>query len=629
MCWRSSPIRTKMKDLSMKSALAAALVALCLISLPLRAQDSEYYFRFAVKGKTELDVLTRMISIENVRRDTVYAYATQKQWDAFRRLPYVIEELPYPGSLDEHRMSDAPNGILAWDQYPTYQGYLSMMREFAAAFPSICRLDTIGLSVQGRQILALKISDNVQLREDEPQFLYTSTMHGNETVGYVLLLRLADYLLTQYGQPTPEGERATNLVNTMEIWINPLFNPDGTYRNGHDTTVSGAVRGNAHGVDLNRDFPDRINDTINTTAGREMETGAMMRWTWKHNFTMSANFHCGVQVVNYPWDNGASSGSYSICPDDAWFIQASRAYATPNPDLMGGGWPNGITNGCAWYAIFGGRQDWMYWWNGGREVTIELSDAYNPPGSVLPLRWTNNKESFLAYMEEALKGVRGTIVDAATGVPLRARVDVIGFAGVPVYSDSAAGDYHRPLLPGTYALIARVAGFVTDTISNIVVTSSAATRVDFRLQPLPTTVVQHVDADWNLLSLPLAVNDPRPAAVYPAAISPAWVFDPASGYVETDTLRKVTGYWLKFAASQDLGITGIGRMRDTIEVQTGWNLIGAGSLPAPTGSIVEVPSGIVVPPYYRYSGSYSPADTLIPGRGYWAKVLDNGRIILR
>lgn len=169
--------------------------------------------------------------------------------------------------------------------------------------------------------------------EDEAEFFYTSSMHGDETVGYILLLRLADHLLSQYGQNTADGIRATRLVNELEIWINPLFNPDGTYRLGGKYTINFATRNNANNKDLNRNFPDRISDTINTPIGREPETQAMMRFAAKRNFSMSANFHGGARVVNYPWDNGAPSGQYSACPDDEWFIVASKAYSLPNPDL--------------------------------------------------------------------------------------------------------------------------------------------------------------------------------------------------------------------------------------------------------------------------------------------------------
>ena len=491
----------------MKSLYRSFFLIISLASIA-GAADTEHYFRFMIREKSELDRLTRIISIDNVVHDTVYAYANPQEWEAFRAMGYQVVELPHPSSLYEHVMSDAPLGILDWNTYPTYQGYLTMMRQYAATYPSICKLDTIGYSVQNRQILALKISDSVGIHEDEPQFFYTSSMHGDETVGYVLTLRLADYLLTQYGQPTTEGERVTNLVNNMEIWLNPLSNPDGTYRLGGDTTVSRATRGNANGVDLNRNYPDRIDDSVNTTTGRATENQVMMRWVWKHNFSLSANFHGGSQVVNYPYDNGTPSGTYSICPDDAWFIHLSRAYATPNPDIMSGGFTNGITNGCEWYAIFGGRQDWMYTWNGGREVTIELYNTKNPAGSVLPQRWTNNKESFLAYMEQALKGIRGIVTDLGTQAPVRARIDIQGIANVPVYSDSIVGDYHRLLLPGTYTLIARAAGYYPDTVRNILVTDSAATRVDVALRSTATKIVEQREGVPTQFSL--SQNYPNP-----------------------------------------------------------------------------------------------------------------------
>ena len=61
--------------------------------------------------------------------------------------------------------------------------------------------------------------------------MYTSSMHGGETAGYVLMLRLIDTLLSGYGI-TP---KITNIVKNVEIWINPLANPDGTYWGGNNT----------------------------------------------------------------------------------------------------------------------------------------------------------------------------------------------------------------------------------------------------------------------------------------------------------------------------------------------------------------------------------------------------------
>jgi hypothetical protein len=472
----------------MRTTAAAVIVSVVVLATAAHSQDTERYFRFIVRDRTALRSLARSFSIARVAGDTVYAYGTEADRPAARSLGVNPVVLPHPNSDIPHAMAATPAGLAAWDRYPTYQVYLGAMRDLASNFPAICRLDTIGYTTQGRLLLALKISDKVNTREDEPQCLYTSSMHGNELVGYVLMLRLADHLLTTYGQNTPEGARVTALIDNAELWINPLANPDGAYRLGGDTSVSNARRSNANGYDLNRNFPDRIADSTNTTTGRQAETAAFMTWTKRHNFSLSANFHCGVQVVNYPWDNGTPSGTYSTCPDDAWFVQLSLAYALPNPDFVTGGFTNGITNGCAWYEVLGGRQDWMYCWNGGRETTIELSTANMPAGSALPTFWEHNKESFLAYLEYSLRGIRGVVTNAATGAPVRARVDLLGTTNAPVFTDSLAGDYHRLLLPGTYSVVVRATGFRPDTLEAVPVGAGEATRADVALVPITVPV---------------------------------------------------------------------------------------------------------------------------------------------
>jgi len=464
----------------MKTLATVSFVFLTSFSI-LSAQTVEHYFRLEIRHMSELDDLTLRFSIDRVDGNTVYGYANDKQWEDLQGTSYSIKALPHPGSLYEHQMSDIPFALQpAWDTYPTYDAYVGMMVAYALQFPAICRLDTLGTSVQDRLLLAMKITDNPDAEEDEPEFFYTSTMHGDETVGYVLMIRLIDYLLNNYGQATPEGERVTRIVDEEEVWINPLSNPDGTYRAGNQT-VTGAWRYNSQGVDLNRDFPDRISDPNNTTEGREVETQHMMNFMAPRRFTLSANFHGGAQVVNYPWDNGAPSGMYSACPEDAWFIDVSRVYATPNQDIMSGGFANGITNGCDWYAIFGGRQDWIYHWHGGRETTIELFNTKNPAGSVLPERWNRNQESFLAYMEEGLKGIRGVVTDASTGFPLFAEVEIVGIDNDSVFTDPDAGDYHRLLLPGTYTMNISAEAYQTQTTTGIVVQDGDAVRVNAML----------------------------------------------------------------------------------------------------------------------------------------------------
>jgi hypothetical protein len=494
----------------MKLLLSVIIVLLVPGGSP--AQSEEFYVRFHVRGSSDVQKLAKTISIAGVAGDTILAFVTERERSVLETMGYRLEELPLPGMLDQHDMASSPQEMMEWDRYPSYQAYVNLMRDLAERYPALCLLDTIGLSAQGRLILALKVSKNVSVREAEPQLLYSSSMHGNELTGFIMLLRLADYLLFQYGKVTPEAVRVTTLLDNMEIYLNPLFNPDGAYRLGGDTTISNATRGNVNGVDLNRNFPDRISSPVNGTRGRQPETAAMMRWTFNHNFSVSANFHGGAQVVLYPWSAGAPSGQYAACPDDKVFVHIAKVYAAPNPDIMHGGFTDGISNSCDWYEVLGGRQDWMYAWQGGHEVTVELSSQYIVPDLLLPAFWNNNKESLLAYLELGLKGLRGRIT-AAGGLPVKASIDVLESPNSPSYSDPVIGAYHRPLLPGTYTVVVSAYGYQTDTVRNVAVTDSIAARVDVELQRATPVV-----SETSQLPTRFALNQNYPNPFNPSTI---------------------------------------------------------------------------------------------------------------
>ncbi len=118
--------------------------------------------------------------------------------------------------------------------------------------------------------------------EDEPETFYSSSIHGDETGGFILMLRLADYLLKNYSA----GSRVKNLVDNLEIWINPLANPDGTYGTGN--TISSPTRDNANGYDLNRNFPDPVSDNPN----KQKETLDMMKFMRLAQFCSLGQFSC-------------------------------------------------------------------------------------------------------------------------------------------------------------------------------------------------------------------------------------------------------------------------------------------------------------------------------------------------
>ena len=216
--------------------------------------EGEIYFTFKASDRSQLDRLTRIISIDHVSPDLVVkAYANRGEFDKFLYEGIEYQVLPHPGDVGYVKMMDHVDtrGTLDWDFYPTYDAYVDMLNQFAADHPSICQIVNFGTTNQGRALLAAHISDNVGINENEPEFLYTSSIHGDELTGYILMLRLIDSLLSSYGT----DPRITDIVNNIDIYINPLANPDGTYAGGNNT-VDGAHRGNAFFIDMNRNYPD-------------------------------------------------------------------------------------------------------------------------------------------------------------------------------------------------------------------------------------------------------------------------------------------------------------------------------------------------------------------------------------
>lgn len=392
------------------------------------------------------------------------------------------------------------SGVARAQSYPTYSDLGPDLLAVEQNYPAIAKRYAIGTSVQGRTLWAIKISDNVNLEEDEPEFKYISTMHGDEIIGVAMCMNLIDYLTTNYGSI----QRVTDLVDNVDIWIMPLMNPD-----GYDRTTR--TRYNANGVDLNRNFPDVYSSPNNTTTGRQVETAAIMNWAFGETFTLSANLHGGELVVNYPFDSNASgtSGVYTASPDDDLFIYISLEYSQYNAPMYNSvDFPNGITNGTDWYVAYGGMQDWSYRYMGCNEVTIELGTTKEPPASQIPTFWAQNRDSMLAYMETCLIGVRGLVTDAATGLPIAATITVAG-RDHDIFSDPDVGDYHRMLLPGTYSLTFSASGYDDVTVNNVVVSAGAATRLDVVMGDGPPTT-QDVDVEIvGSDTITLAGSDPN------------------------------------------------------------------------------------------------------------------------
>lgn len=412
--------------------------------------------------------------IASVRNGVATLYASPQDVAALRRSGYavhVVEEQPAPKALSDSKTL----GV-----YHSYAGVTDLMQSWASSFPEICRLESIGQSVQGRELWAMKITAQPDLDNEKPKLKYVGTMHGDEPLGTELCLYFIDLLLNGFGS----DPRLTALVEEFEIWVMPLMNPDG---------LEAGTRFNATGLDLNRSFPEGSATNIGnvfdgppmTLAGRPLEVVHLMQWSALHRFVLSANLHAGSLVVNYPYDNDGKGAVNSPTPDDALFQDIARAYSVHNwPMWSSPQFVDGITNGAAWYVISGGMQDWHYRYLSCNEVTIELSNTRRPPESTLGQYWDDNREAMLAYFETARRRVHGIVTDAQTGQPLHAAVRVSGNAHL-VFTNPNVGDYHRMLLPGTYELIFRAPGYEEKRVAGVVVTEGQATRLDVALEPAP------------------------------------------------------------------------------------------------------------------------------------------------
>ncbi len=441
------------------------------------ARYGDLYFSFPITKQNNLKTIPNFISVDNVKKGIIYAYINERDFQKFINLNIPFTVIKKDKGVKVLTMATTVAEMSNWDRYPTHDVYKQMMQNFATNYPNICKLDTIGFSQNNRPILVVKISDNADVEENEPQFFYTGQMHGDEIVDYIMFLRLIDYLTTNYGTDT----QVTNLINNIEIWINPLSNPDGTYHGG-DNNVSNASRYLANWVDPNRNFSDPEDGQHPDGNAWATETILMMDFADNHRFVMSANTHSGAEVVNYPWDTWAK-----LHADDDWWQYVSREYADTvhinSPSTYFDGFNNGITNGYQWYTISGGRQDYMNYYKHCREFTLELSNAKLLSSDELPAHWDYNRQAMLNYMQECLYGITGTVTDAYTGEPVVAKVEIDNHDkdSSCVYSNSFFGSYYRPIYQGTYSLTFSAPNYHDCHVSNVTVANKDTSILNVQL----------------------------------------------------------------------------------------------------------------------------------------------------
>ena len=290
------------------------------------------------------------------------------------------------------------------------------------------------------------------------------------------MLRLIDEFCTS------NDSRIVNLLNNLDIFIFPLTNPDGTYYGGN-STMNRARRYNINGTDLNRNYKDYYIGEHPDGESYALETQWTMQLAQDYLFTMSANYHGGAEVANYPWD--AITGRH---PDDAWYQYVCRDYVSRaravSSSYMTNPYSSGITNGYDWYQITGSRQDYENAYGQCREITMECSSTKKPDASTMPTYWNYNHDAMLGLLEQCLNGVHGFVYDAVTGASLEGvSITVENHDDdISKITSHNVGDFHRPIKGGTYTFTFSKQGYYPQSVQ---FTVADGQRVDLNIQLQP------------------------------------------------------------------------------------------------------------------------------------------------
>lgn len=256
----------------------------------------------------------------------------------------------------------------------SYGGYFTfadipvILDRMQALYPDLISVRTsIGTSVQGRPMYMVKISDNPDVDEEEPELLLNALHHAREPIGLSQLIFFMWHLLENYDSD-PE---IRTLLNSSEMYIVPCVNPDGYVYNQTINSNGGGMwrknrranSGGSFGVDLNRNYgynwglnnsgssPTQSSDTYRGTAAfSEPEIATMRDFMLQHQFVTALNYHAHGNYLTYPFDYQATNTN----PDLPIFKSIATYLTVEN------GFKTGNSQQTLNYLINGGSNDWQW-----------------------------------------------------------------------------------------------------------------------------------------------------------------------------------------------------------------------------------------------------------------------------
>ncbi|GAB3055821.1 M14 family metallopeptidase [Intrasporangium mesophilum] len=401
----------------------------------------------------QLAKLGQDLSEQDQGSDKVSVYLTPTQAAQVRKLGINVQLTKVKGgkTVREFAADQALNGYTVWRSYDEAGGIRDQLYAAAANNPSITKLVRLGTTGQGREILALRITQGARGVPDgsRPAVLYSATQHAREWISTEVDRRLMNYYLDKWRANDPQVK---SLLQRTELWFVLVANPDGyQYTFDHERLWRKNLRDNngdgkttvGDGVDPNRNYPNRwgydnegssnitSSETYRgTSAGSEPETVALKGLLDRIRPKFQVNWHSAGQWLLYPegWQTGTATAD-----DPIYYALAGNL---DNPAIPG--FQPGLSSDVL-YVTNGETNGYAHTSAGTLAWTPELSPGCDGCGFVFPDDPALVEQEFQRVLPFA-SSVARSAVDPAN--PL----STVGIATKPFYIDS--DDPYKRGVPG-------------------------------------------------------------------------------------------------------------------------------------------------------------------------------------
>ncbi|MFD7813630.1 M14 family metallopeptidase [Streptomyces sp. NPDC059785] len=385
-------------------------------------QIRQYEIHRSTTPVTRTAIQASGVTVDEADEETVVVSGRADQIETLRRQGYEVSLL---GSAPDR--TSGSDGIRLFD-FPSadskYHNYAEMNTEIdqrIAAYPAIMSKRVIGKSYGGRDIVAIKVSDNVATDEAEPEVLFTFHQHAREH----LTVEMALYLLRELGAGYGSDSRVTSMVNGREIWLVPDLNPDG----GEYDIATGSYRswrknrqpnsGSSYvGTDLNRNWNYQWgccggssgSTSSETYRGASAESAPEVKVVadfvrgrvvgGKQQITAGIDFHTYSELVLWPFGYTYSDTTTGMTADDrnafatvGGKMAASNGYtAEQSSDLY-------ITDGSIDDYLWGSQKIFGYTFE--MYPTSSSGGGFYPPDEVIERETSRNRDAVLQLLENA------------------------------------------------------------------------------------------------------------------------------------------------------------------------------------------------------------------------------------